>query len=355
MRIRKTPSLAMISLGLLIIAGLIKVPYVLLAPGPAYSTIGKIDNQQFISISGTQTYPTEGDLFMTTVSEYGGPSEGIDIFQAIWGWLDPTQEIAPREAYYDETISEEENRLQNVEAFSSSQTYAVGAALKHLGLPVSENVVVTSITEGAPALGRLKAGDQVLAVDGTQTKTSKEVAELVRKNPAGTMVTFTVVRNGNQLAIPVTTAAREDDPTTPENESGIPYVGIGLDMQYVGDFKVEFAQTNIGGPSAGMMFSIAIVDLLTPGALTQGKSIAGTGTIDGDGNVGPIGGISRKLIGAKDAGATLFLAPKANCDEVVGHIPNGLTVVPVETLTEAISAIADYNAGKTLGQCTTSN
>ena len=353
MRFRLKPNKTSIALVLLVIAGLIKVPYVLLTPGPAFSTIGDVEGQKFISINGAQTYPTEGDLFMTTVSEFGGPSEGIDVFQAIWGWLSPTQEVSPREAFYDESVSEEENNAQNIEAFSSSQTYAVGAALKHLKLPVRQSVVITSITEGTPAVGILKAGDRIVSVNGQIATSPKEVATLVRSKPVGSFLTFLVVRNGNEVSERVTSAAREDDPSTPENESGIAYVGIGLDMNYQGDFDVEFAQTNIGGPSAGMMFSLGIVDMLTPGALTQGKHIAGTGTIDGDGNVGPIGGIAHKLIGAKKVGATLFLAPKSNCDEVVGHIPNGLTVVPVETLTQAVNAITDYNAGKPLPACET--
>ncbi len=211
--------------------------------------------------------------------------------------------------------------------------------------------MVSSITEGAPALGLLRAGDQVLGVDGIDTKNPKEVADLVRAKPAGSTVVFKVFRSGEIQEVSIVTAAKPDDPTTDENEAGTPYVGIGLDMQYQGDFKVEFAETNIGGPSAGMMFSIAIVDLLTPGPITNGKQIAGTGTIDGDGNVGPIGGIARKLVGAQRAGATLFLAPKSNCNEVVGNIPAGLTVVPVETLTEAINAIEGFNAGKSLPQC----
>lgn len=351
MRFIRKPGISALALLLIVAAGTIKVPYVLLTPGPAFSTIGEVDGQKFMTISGAQTYPTEGDLFMTTVSEYGGPTEGIDVFQAIWGWLNPAEEVQPREAFYDDSISEEENRAQNVEAFSSSQTYAIGAALKHLKLPVTENVVVSSITEGAPALGKLKAGDSVLAVNGIVTSTPKEVATEVRNHPVGSEITFRVLRGGFQVEVTVTSAAKVDDPSTAENEAGTPFVGIGLDMHYQGTFSVDFAETGIGGPSAGMMFAVGIVDMLTPGALTQGKHIAGTGTIDGDGNVGPIGGISRKLIGAKRAGATLFIAPKSNCDEVVGHIPAGLTVVPVETLTQAITAIDDYNAGKTLATC----
>lgn len=351
MRFIRKPGISLVALALIVLAGTIKVPYLLLTPGPVFSTIGDVDGQKFISINGTETYPTEGDLYMTTVSEYGGPSEGIDVFQALWGWLNPNEEVTPRETYYDESVTEEENRAQNVEAFSSSQTYAVGAALKHLSLPVTENVVISSITEGAPALGKLKAGDRVISVNGIETKTPKEVATEVRNHPVGSIIKFNVERLGNQFEIEVTSAAKEDDPTTEENEAGTPFVGIGLDMHYQGDFQVEFAETGIGGPSAGMMFAVGIVDMLTPGALTQGKQIAGTGTINGDGSVGPIGGVARKLIGAKRAGATLFLAPKSNCDEVVGNIPSGLTVVPVETLTQAISAIDDFNAGKTLAQC----
>ncbi|MEN9742152.1 MAG: hypothetical protein RIR66_1108, partial [Actinomycetota bacterium] len=256
MRFRLKPNKSSLAIVLLVTAGLIKVPYVLLTPGPAFSTIGEVEGQKFISISGAQTYPTEGDLFMTTVSEFGGPSEGIDVFQAIWGWLSPTQEVSPREAYYDESVTEEENRAQNVEAFSTSQTYAVGAALKHLDLPVRQNVVISSITEGTPAAGLLKAGDRIISVDGLSAATPKEVANLVRKRPVGSVLSFLIVRNGNELTIQVTSAAREDDPSTEENEDGLPYVGIGLDMQYQANFTIDFAQTGIGGPSAGMMFSL---------------------------------------------------------------------------------------------------
>jgi PDZ domain-containing protein len=99
------------------------------------------------------------------------------------------------------------------------------------------------------------------------------------------------------------------------------------------------------------LFAIGIIDKLTPGALTQGKIIAGTGTIDPDGNVGEIGGIRQKLIGARDAGAVLFLAPEGNCDEVIGHIPDGLTVVAIETLKDAMDEIEAFNAGKTVTPC----
>jgi PDZ domain-containing protein len=99
------------------------------------------------------------------------------------------------------------------------------------------------------------------------------------------------------------------------------------------------------------MFAIGIIDKLTPGALTNGKIIAGTGTITPDGTVGDIGGIQQKLIGARDAGAVLFLAPQGNCQDVIGHIPEGLTVAAIETLEDAMEAIEAFNSGAEVTAC----
>ena len=109
--------------------------------------------------------------------------------------------------------------------------------------------------------------------------------------------------------------------------------------------------TGVGGPSAGTMFAIGIIDKLTPGALTEGKVIAGTGTISPDGKVGEIGGIQQKLIGARNAGAVLFLAPQSNCQDVIDHIPDGLTVASIATLSEAMTAINAFNTGAKVNPC----
>jgi PDZ domain-containing protein len=161
-----------------------------------------------------------------------------------------------------------------------------------------------------------------------------------------------VIRSGSPIKVAVISGSRVDDPATADDESKIPYVGIGVDTYYQASFDISFGVEGVGGPSAGTMFAIGIIDKLTPGALTDGKTIAGTGTIDPAGNVGEIGGIAQKLIGANAEGAELFLAPQSNCKDVVGHIPSGLTVVPVTTLTEAMQAISDYKGGKKLAACT---
>lgn len=354
MRSKFKPGLTGTLIVLILAVMAIPVPYVMTSPGPVFNTIGEVNNTELISISGTQTYPTTGELDMTTVREYGGPQEGLQIFQAIWGWLSPNNRVVPREAIYPPNQTEAENIAQNAEAFSSSQSYAIAAALGYLKLPVIEQVIVSSVGAGTPALDKLRAGDQIIAVDGVKVLKPEDVVSAVRSKPIGTALTFSLVRSASPLEVVVVSGSRPDDSATSEDESKIPYIGIGVDIYYQADFDISFGVEGVGGPSAGTMFAIGIIDKLTPGALTDGKVIAGTGTIDPAGNVGEIGGIQQKLIGAREEGAELFLAPQSNCKDVVGHVPAGLTVVPVTTLAEAMQAIDDYKAGKTLKECVAS-
>jgi PDZ domain-containing protein len=351
MRSRFKPTLTWSLLILLVAAMFIPVPYVMTAPGPVFNTIGEVNEIELISISGTQTYPTEGELDMTTVSEFGGPQDGLDMFQAIWGWISPERKVVPRESVYPEGQTAAENAARNVEAFSTSQSYAIAAAMKYLEEPVNEQVIVTSVGVDTPAQDKLRAGDEILAVDGVQMTTPEQVVDAVRSKPIGTDLTFSVIRSGTNLDVVVTSSNRVDDPATEQDEAKIPYIGIGIDVYYSAEFDIDFGVTGVGGPSAGMMFAIGIIDKLTPGALTQGKIIAGTGTIDPDGNVGEIGGIQQKLIGARDAGAVLFLAPQGNCDDVKGHIPEGLTVAAITTLEDAMAAIESFNNGDQVTAC----
>jgi PDZ domain-containing secreted protein len=288
MRSRFKPTLTWSLLILLVAAMFIPVPYVMTSPGPVFNTIGEVNDIELISISGTQTYPTEGELDMTTVSEFGGPQDGLDMFQAIWGWISPDRKVVPRESVYPEGQTAEENAARNIEAFSTSQSYAIAAAMKYLDEPVNEQVIVTSVGADTPAEDNLRAGDEILAVDGVAMTTPEQVVEAVRSKPIGTDLTFSVVRSGTNLEVVVTSSNRVDDPATEQDEAKIPYIGIGIDVYYSAEFEIEFGVTGVGGPSAGTMFAIGIIDKLTPGALTQGKIIAGTGTIDPDGNVGDI-------------------------------------------------------------------
>lgn len=330
---------------------IIHVPYVLLTPGPVFDTLGNSENAPVVGITGTKTFPTNGSLNMTTVSEYGGPRQDVTLVQALWGWVRADTVVIPRDSLYSPEETQQGNQQQNASDFSASQSNAIAAAMTHLKKPYTSEFAVTSVDGNAPASGLLRAGDRLLTVEGKKVTSDIQVVRAVRDKPIGTKIHFTVNRNGVIKHITVKSGPRPDLPATTDDESRMAYVGIMIGELYSAKFPITFGLQNVGGPSAGTMFALAIIDKLTPGPLTGGHTIAGTGTISEKGEVGAIGGIRQKLVGARKAGATLFLAPATNCDEVVGHVPNGLTVVPIKTLDEAVQAIKDYNADKKLNVC----
>lgn len=339
---------------LLAIAFLMPVPFVKLAPGPTFNVIGSDDGQDVIRITGAETFPVSGNLDMTTVMESGGPRGGLTFVDAIASWLNPSDAVVPRELLFPDDVSGEDVQKRQAMLFSTSESNAVAAALRYLDKPVNTQIVVSAVYDDTPAAGKLLPKDELLTIDGEPVTQSSQVAETVRSKPAGTTFTMTVRRDGVEVdgavkddveqTVTVTSADNPDKP-------GTPYIGIGVSDFFSADFPIDFTLQDVGGPSAGLMFATGIVDKLTPGDLAKGQHIAGTGTIDPDGTVGPIGGIRQKLAGARAAGATLFLMPADHCTEAAGHIPDGLTVTPVKTLSDAISAIETYTSGGTVPSC----
>lgn len=334
---------------LVAVAVALPVPYVKVAPGPTYNTIGAYDDVPLVEIGVDPqypTYPVTGHLDMTTVQEWGGPRGGLTIFQALHAWVDPDDAVLPRELLYPDDVSGDEVRRRNAVLFSTSQSHAIAAALRHLDIPVTQEVVATAVFEGSPSFGVINAGDRLLAIDGTQIAEPATLIEAIRAEPIGTAFEISLSRASSGLVedVTVTSAANPDD-------ASVPYIGLALDYIYSGPMSISFTLKDIGGPSAGLFFALAIVDKLSPEDLTGGRFIAGTGTIDPSGAVGPIGGIRQKLAGAAAAGATLFLMPSSHCDEAAGHIPDGMTVVPVDTLDAAIVGIEAWRTGAPVPTC----
>ncbi|MDO8732775.1 MAG: PDZ domain-containing protein [Actinomycetota bacterium] len=333
------------SLGLLLlVALLLPVPFIRLAPGPTFNVVGELEGKPVIQIDGTTTYPTTGQLDMTTVLESGGPRGGLTFVGALSSWFNASDAVIPRELIYPDDLSGADVAAEQEALFSSSESDAIGAAMNYLEEPVKVQAIISSVTAAAPASGLLEPGDVILSVNGTAVTDPAAVSKLVRAKPVGSTFTFSIQRDGKQQEVTVTSAASKTDPK-------IPYIGIGVGVSYLPDFHVSINVGNVGGPSAGLMLSVGIVDKLTPNDLAAGHVIAGTGTITPDGNVGPIGGIRQKLAGARSGGAELFLMPATHCKEAAGHIPDGLTLTPVKTLAEAVSAIENWTAGKTVPAC----
>lgn len=335
---------AVVTASLVAVAFLLPVPYVRLAPGPTFNVIGEVDGEQVIEIDGAETFPVTGELDMTTVSESGGPRGGLTFVEAIAAWFNASDAVVPRELLYPDDVTGEEIRQRGAALFSTAESDAIAAALGYLGIPVTTEVIVTAVLNETPAEGVLEPRDRIRAIDGKAVSTPQDVVDAVRAAPIGTTLALDIERGGDPTQVRVTTADNPDKP-------GTGLVGITVGNFYTPDFTIDFTLQDIGGPSAGLVFAMGIVDKLSAEDITGGGHVAVTGTIDPDGSVGPVGGIRQKLTGARDAGAELFVMPRDHCAEAEGYIPEGLTVVPVESLREAVAAVAAWRSGGDLPTC----
>ncbi|WP_416968394.1 PDZ domain-containing protein [Streptomyces sp. 4F14] len=339
----------------------VKVPYSEMSPGPTVNTLGDHGGEPVLQISGHKTYPTTGHLNMTTVRVTGADYR-MNLVEAVYGWLAHDNKVVPHDTLYPDGKTEEQSTQENAEEFSQSQESAKVAALKALKIPVQSWVIVSTVVKGSPSEGKLHAGDVIKDVDGTAVKEPGDVAKLVTKHKPGEDVVFTITPAKAQAAaqksgktatvtqkVTIRTATSDD---TGEKRA---IVGISAGTDHTFPFSIDIKLADVGGPSAGLMFALGIYDKLTPGSLTGGTFVAGTGTIDDDGKVGPIGGIEMKTVGARDKGARYFLTPADNCAAAAKDVPGGLTLIKVATIEDALGALTDIREGKTdaLPKCTT--
>ena len=319
----------LLTLALGITAVSLPVPYVVESPGPIFNTLGQDNGKPVISVTGHETFPAKGNLDLTTVYVDGGPNGPVSVFEAFSAWLNGSKAVYPQELLFPTGVTKEQSQQESATAMTTSQENAVAAALKEMNIPFEQKMQVAGLPDDSASKGALQTGDVLVSInDKPITALGVVQAELAAGN--GKPVKVSVQRAGNPVTATIT-------PT--KNSAGRYILGVLLQYKFTFPFDVKISLDQVGGPSAGMMFALGILDTVTPGDLTGGKHIAGTGTITPDGAVGPIGGIAQKMQGARSGGATLFLAPAANCDDVVGHVPDGLRVVRVENLTEARKAV----------------
>jgi Lon-like protease len=326
-----------------ILGATVAVPYAALGPGPTFNTLGEVEVEgegmkPVVDIQGTDVDPTTGNLNMTTVSV----KDGLTIFDALGFWVSGRSGLVPRSEVYPPDKTREEIDETNRADFTGSEANAETAALRFLGYPTT--VTVEQVGADSPAKDALRPGDELIAINGVAVDTVEAVQEAVGTASPGTIVEVRYRRDGVENSVAITLGARPDNA-----EKG--YLGIGTSEVPDVPFTIDFNLADIGGPSAGLMFSLAVVDKLSPGELNGGDFVAGTGTIEANGEVGPIGGIPYKMAAAREAGATTFLVPEKNCDEAREHTPDGLRLVKVGALDDAVGSLNSLVSGADAPSC----
>jgi Lon-like protease len=341
---RRSVTLLVAAVGVLIaiaVAVIAPVPYVALTPGPTLNTLGLLNGKPLIKVKGHRTYPTRGNLNMVTVSFLGGPQTEFNIFSALQAWLSPHDAVVPEQEIFTPGQSPQQVAQVDTEEMADSQQTATAAALCQLKISFKTVETVQAIIKGMPAAGVLRPGDDIEAVDGTPLSCHANAGSLIQAHKPGTPVELTILRHGKTIPVRLVTA----------NVQGTPEIGVELVQNFVFPFTVTIDVGDIGGPSAGLMFALGLIDKITPDNLTGGRFIAGTGEIEANGTVEPIGGIQQKMAGARAAGATIFLTPAANCSDTVGAVPAGMRLIKVSSLAGAIAALNALKAGRPVPPC----
>ena len=326
---------------LLLVMMLRPVPYAIEGAGPTVDTLGDRDGVPLITVDGAPTYETSGELRLTTVTLAGGPGYPVDAGQVIRGWFEAGAAVVPVEAAFEMSVTQAELDARSTQQMTTSQENATVAALTSVGYEVPAVLTIAGDDPSLGAHGVVQEGDVVVSIatpaqPRVQVSTYQDLAGVLGETPPDTTVSLGVERDGTVADLEIATG---------DDGQGGSILGVYLDPDFDPPVDVSIAIENVGGPSAGTMFALGIIDMMTPGEMTGGHVVAGTGTISLDGDVGPIGGIAQKLYGAWSDHAEFFLAPADNCGDVVGNVPDGLKVIRIATLVEARAAVEAIAAG----------
>ena len=332
---RRTSTLAaagFLVVTLIAVAFLLPVPYVTMRPGPTVDALGTYDDKPVLQVEGAKTYPTDGEIRLTTVSVTRADSR-VSLPQAVRAYFDPSEAVVPRDMVYPEGRTAEQVREENAALMTSSQLTSEATALTAAGYEVTQVVTIAAVSKDGPSEGLLEVGDVLLAVNGQKVEDTEQAVALVSGSKPGSVVKVKVRRNGKEQTVDVPSQASPDDAA--KARIG---VSLGTDVELPFTIKNNLGDS-IGGPSAGLVFAVALYDMLTPGELLDGETVAGTGSISAEGDVGPIGGVQQKLAGASEAGASVFLVPADNCAEAAAADDFGMRLVKVATFDDAVDAL----------------
>lgn len=317
--------------------------FVVESPGPTINTMGELEGIELVSLADTKTYPSDSRLDMTTVFVQGGGQNRVTVPVILEALINPTKDVVAEETVLPRGVTSNDLSEQNDLMMASSQELSVAAAFGELGIPFTTELRVAGFGNDTNSEA-LQEDDLLVAINQSPVENLSQLKEEL--NVQGDAPSILTVRRGETAVDEVVTTIPADD--------GTRQIGIFLSSSYLFDPQVNFGVEDIGGPSAGMMFALAIIDKMTEGSLAGDTHVAGTGAITDEGQVEPIGGIAQKLAAAKRAGAEVFLAPADNCPDVQGRVPLGLNIVKVSTLSEAREAlekIADGTDPQDLPSC----
>lgn len=309
----------------------VRLPYYTLSPGRSENVA------PLLKVDGVQTYPHEGEFLFTTVSVT--PVNGWELLRS---WFDERDVMVPSEQITGDQSPEEVKRVNDA-LMENSKTVATIVALQRLGYtatPTGSGAEVVAVADDKPAAGLLRPDDVITAVDGAPVKTVQDATTILGAHHPGDTVALSVQRDGGEQGVDVTMAQR----STEEPEKAV--VGVTLrtaDFRVDTPFPIEITTQGIGGPSAGLAYTLAIIDDLTPDDLAGGARVAATGEIEADGSVGPIGGIQQKVYSVEDAGADIFLVPTANYSDAAA-VATKVEVVSVDNIDQALAALERHKA-----------
>lgn len=337
----KRTSAGVVALLLIGIMMFLPTNFMIRSPGPVFNTLGKDEDngKDVISIEGEKTFPSQSELDLLTIYVQGGGQNRVTIPVVLEALLNPNKDVVPEETILAHGSSTQQQNEQNDQMMTSSQDLAIAAALTELGYDFKTWLTVADFSAETNSKS-LKKGDRLLKYNGQDISSLEALKKSLNSN-GDKPAELTVGRkdkNGDykDVAVPVKT----------DEADGERQLGVYLSTEHKFPIDVQFGLQNVGGPSAGMMFALGIIDRLTDGSLAGNHHVAGTGEISADGTVGPIGGIAQKMVAAKNAGATIFLAPADNCNEVVGRVPDGLNVLKISTLSQARTALTKIADGE---------
>jgi Lon-like protease len=319
-------------LALWVIALITPLPFVTYEPGLTVDVLDAPDGQETIQVSGHKTYRDDGELRLTTVY-VTRPESDVNLLELMEGWISTDDAVYPKRAVYPRGETDAASQKEGALEMVSSQDAAVAVALEELGIAYDDATKVLTVDPKAPAGGVLEPGDLILAVNNKPVRTPSQVQDAVTASGPGKPMDLRIEREGVKRTVTL----------TPEESDGEARVGIELLPSYRFPFQVSVGiNDQIGGPSAGLMFSLGIYDTLTPGSLTDGEVIAGTGTIAPSGKVGPIGGIQQKIAAARETGARLFLVPAANCGEALSATNGDMRLVRAATMHDVVDSLETW-------------